>query len=132
MASSSSSGAEDDFCVSARTPSHKKGPVYMAKLIKQHTKARTKLTVNFDSKGNPKGKNGTNWRSFLGMVARSRIPITFNDWRKVPDHYKVTLWRDATSTVSWTIHPHRPLCPGPYRPHNQLCPGPFVHTNHFV
>ncbi|KAL9674868.1 hypothetical protein QQ045_003067 [Rhodiola kirilowii] len=92
----SSSSGEDNFCVSSRTPKQKKGHVYMSGLVKQHTKAGTKLTVNFDSKGNPKGKNGNNWRSYLGTVARSRIPITYNDWRKVPDHYKLTLWRDAT------------------------------------
>ncbi|KAL9677957.1 hypothetical protein QQ045_015795 [Rhodiola kirilowii] len=75
---------------------HNKGPVYMAKLIKQHIVAGTKITINFDSKGNPKGKKGDTWRSFLGIMARSRVLITYNDWRKVPDHYKETLWRDAT------------------------------------
>ncbi|KAL9668262.1 hypothetical protein QQ045_002641 [Rhodiola kirilowii] len=99
MASSSSSSGADDFCVSSRTSRHKKGPVYMAKLIKQHTAAGTKLTINFDRKGNPKGKKGDTWRSFLGMVARSRVPITYPDWRKVPDHYKITLWRDATVSL---------------------------------
>ncbi|KAL9673219.1 hypothetical protein QQ045_029473 [Rhodiola kirilowii] len=95
-----SSSGEDEYCVSSRTPRHKKGPVYMAKLIKQHTVAGTKITINFDSKGNLRGKKGDTWRSFFGMVARSRIPITYNDWRKVPDHYKETLWRDENVSFS--------------------------------
>lgn len=94
MASSSSSD-EDDICTSSGKSRQKKGPVYMSKLIKKHTLNGTKITVNFDQKKRPIGNDGVVWRSFLGMVARSRVPITYSDWRKVPNHYKETLWREA-------------------------------------
>lgn len=98
MPSSSSSG-EDNFCIASRTKKGKRGPVYMAKLVKEHTMKGTKLTVQFDDRCDPRGDNATTWRSYLCMLARSRVPITFSDWRKVPSHYKETLWRDATVSL---------------------------------
>lgn len=41
-----------------------------------------KETVRYNKKGQPYGKEATNLISALGMIVRSTVPITANDWRK--------------------------------------------------
>ncbi|KAL9671734.1 hypothetical protein QQ045_009305 [Rhodiola kirilowii] len=97
MAQSSSNG-DEDFCVEqcAPTMKTKRGPSLMLDLIRRHRDAGTKMTVEFSYTGYPLGKIGDNWRSYLGAVVRTRIPIDFPDWRKVPSKLKDLMWNEAT------------------------------------
>ncbi|KAL9677400.1 hypothetical protein QQ045_005629 [Rhodiola kirilowii] len=97
MAQSSSSG-EEDFRVEqcAPTKKTKRGPSLMLDLIRRHREAGTKITVEFSDTGYPLGKIGDNWRSYLGTVVHTRIPIDFTDWRKVPSKVKDVMWNEPT------------------------------------
>ncbi|KAL9665117.1 hypothetical protein QQ045_020527 [Rhodiola kirilowii] len=97
MSQSSSSG-DEDFHVEqcAPTKKTKRGPSLMLDLIRRHMEAGTKMSVEFSDTGYLLGKIGDNLRSYLGTVVRTRIPIDFPDWRKVPSKLKDLMWNEAT------------------------------------
>ncbi|KAL9678014.1 hypothetical protein QQ045_015852 [Rhodiola kirilowii] len=98
--SSSSNSSEDDHNDTSGTVPKKRGLVYMSRFIKRHKEAGTKATVEWNRRGNPLGKVADNWRNYLGVVVRCRVPIIHTDWRKVPKHFKDNVWREATIRAS--------------------------------
>ncbi|KAL9672931.1 hypothetical protein QQ045_029184 [Rhodiola kirilowii] len=94
---SSSSSSEDDHNDTSGKVPNKRGLVYMGRFVKRHKDAGIKATVEWDRRGNPIGKVGDNWRSYLGTLVRCRVPIVHSDWRKVPKHFKNYVWREATA-----------------------------------
>ncbi|KAL9683102.1 hypothetical protein QQ045_014917 [Rhodiola kirilowii] len=111
MARSSSSG-EKDFHVEQRTTKKtKRDSSLMLDMIRRHREDGTKITVEFDAKGYPIGNAGDTWRSYLGVVVRTRIPIEYTNWRKVPQTCKDVMWNEAT--VIYSIIPLSYLFLGP-------------------
>lgn len=51
-----------------------------------------KEIVQYNKKGQPHGKEHTDLESTLGMLARTTVPITYNDWREVPEDFKHKMW----------------------------------------
>ncbi|KAM7470937.1 hypothetical protein LguiA_009120 [Lonicera macranthoides] len=41
------------------------------------------------------GEGSSKFKSKLGKLVRTHIPITYHDWRVVPDAYKEDVWNDA-------------------------------------
>ena len=41
------------------------------------------------------GEGSNKFKSNLGKLVRTHIPITYHDWRVVPDAYKEDVWNDA-------------------------------------
>ena len=53
-----------------------------------------KLPVGWNSRGQPVDPNKAKFVSYIGVVARRTVPITYDNWRKVPDTLKDTIWDD--------------------------------------
>ena len=48
--------------------------------------------VMYNSYGVPVGKKRNDLRNYIGVIVRERVPIIYDDWRKVPLDIKETLW----------------------------------------
>ena len=48
--------------------------------------------VMYNSYGVPVGKKKNDLRNYIGVIVRERVPIIYDDWRKVPLDIKETLW----------------------------------------
>ncbi|KAK9677587.1 hypothetical protein RND81_11G153600 [Saponaria officinalis] len=75
-------------------------------------KIREPRQIEFDQQGTPIGDGKTHFASDLGVIARN-ILITYEDWSKVPEGEKETIWRDikaksekARAAQKNNIHPH--------------------------
>ncbi|KAL9666926.1 hypothetical protein QQ045_001270 [Rhodiola kirilowii] len=95
MSHSSSTGEKDFHVEQHTTKKTKRGPSYMLDLIRSHRENGTKIPIEFDAIGYPLGKAGDTWRSYLGVVARTRVPIEYTYWRKVPQTCKDVMWNEA-------------------------------------
>lgn len=51
--------------------------------------------VQLNDKGEPIGKEGGNMQSFIGVQARTKIPINISDWRDVDDDEKQKIWESV-------------------------------------
>ncbi|KAH7853541.1 hypothetical protein Vadar_003777 [Vaccinium darrowii] len=51
-----------------------------------------KKVIEYNDKGHPIGENSKKYASYLGVLARTMVPISHGDWFKVPPHIKVKLW----------------------------------------
>ncbi|XP_074274291.1 uncharacterized protein LOC141598502 [Silene latifolia] len=54
-----------------------------------------KLTVDFDDDGEPIGKNGAKYTSYVGLLGRAKVPITIKTWKDVEEDLKVKIWEDV-------------------------------------
>ncbi|KAK9675834.1 hypothetical protein RND81_11G034800 [Saponaria officinalis] len=63
-------------------------------------KIREPGQIEFDQQGTPIGDEKTHFASDLGVIARN-IRITYEDWSKVPEGKKETIWRDVKK--KWNI-----------------------------
>ncbi|KAL6124651.1 hypothetical protein ACLB2K_077163 [Fragaria x ananassa] len=69
-----------------------RGMVTMQRVSHRLTRG-IKLTVEFNAKGQPFGKVAGEMQSYTGVLARTKIPISFNDWRtKKLDDEKQKIW----------------------------------------
>ena len=50
-------------------------------------------TVEFNVYGVPVGKGRNELRTYIGVIVRETISITYDDWRIVPLEIKDTLWQ---------------------------------------
>ena len=51
--------------------------------------------VQLNDKGEPIGKEGGNMQLFIGVQARTKIPINISDWRDVDDDEKQKIWESV-------------------------------------
>ncbi|KAL6218702.1 hypothetical protein ACLB2K_011912 [Fragaria x ananassa] len=65
--------------------------VTMARVTKRLIR-RIKLPIESDDRGTPIGKNAAYMQSYIGVLARTTIPIIFDDWRNVDDEPKEKIW----------------------------------------
>ncbi|KAL6223071.1 hypothetical protein ACLB2K_006461 [Fragaria x ananassa] len=65
--------------------------VTMARVTKRLIRG-IKLPIESDDRGTPIGKNAADTQSYIGVLARTAIPIIFDDWRNVDDEPKEKIW----------------------------------------
>ncbi|KAL6213606.1 hypothetical protein ACLB2K_013053 [Fragaria x ananassa] len=65
--------------------------VTMARVTKRLIRG-IKLPIESDDGGTPIGKNAADMQSYIGVLARTTIPIIFDDWRNVDDEPKEKIW----------------------------------------
>ncbi|KAL9685109.1 hypothetical protein QQ045_022556 [Rhodiola kirilowii] len=88
---------EEDFRVEQRTTKKtKRGPSLMLDLIRRHKENGTKIRVKFNATDYPVGNAGDNWRSYLGAVVCTRVPIDYTNWSKVPQTVNDVMWNEET------------------------------------
>ena len=51
-----------------------------------------KLSVSFNAKGEPFGKEAGEMQSYIGVLARSKPLIWHETWNCVPDDIKTKIW----------------------------------------
>ncbi|KAL9688257.1 hypothetical protein QQ045_032676 [Rhodiola kirilowii] len=72
----------------------KRGPTCMKNFIEQH-KDGTKVQVTIEADGTIGGEVRTSFRTYIGTVAKSRIPITYKNWKLVPKELRETVWEET-------------------------------------
>ncbi|KAL8553855.1 hypothetical protein ACS0TY_002215 [Phlomoides rotata] len=56
--------------------------------------------VDFDKLGRPIGENGTKLQSYIGVLAREKVKITYPTWKYVPKDIKEQIWKAMTLTFN--------------------------------
>ena len=52
-----------------------------------------KIVVRYNKRGVPYGQEAAELATYLGVLARTSVPITIKDWRMVPKDFKDMLWQ---------------------------------------
>nr|XP_011465663.1 PREDICTED: uncharacterized protein LOC105351828 [Fragaria vesca subsp. vesca] len=65
--------------------------VTMARVTKRLIRV-IQLPIECDDHGTPVGPNAKDMQSYIGVLARTTVPIIFDDWRNVDDEYKDKIW----------------------------------------
>lgn len=65
----------------------KRGPVTMHRIVRRKMLGM-KYTVSFNSKGEPYGSAAGEMQSYIGVLARTKAPIWYDSWKKVPKERK--------------------------------------------
>lgn len=69
----------------------KRGPVTMHRIVRRKMLG-IKLTVLFNAKGEPYGPAATEMASYVGVLARTKAPIWYDNWKRVPKERKNKIW----------------------------------------
>lgn len=69
----------------------KRGPVTMHRIVRRKILGM-KLPVPFNAKGEPYGQAGAEMQSYIGVLARTKPPIWYDTWKKVPKERKTKIW----------------------------------------
>ena len=51
-----------------------------------------KLTLTFNAKGEPYGDEAGEMQSYIGVLARTKVPIWHDSWKQVPEQTKNNIW----------------------------------------
>ncbi|KAL5583165.1 hypothetical protein UlMin_015607 [Ulmus minor] len=71
-----------------------RGPTYMPKVIRKKIQGE-RMPVSINRRGQFVGHNGTELQSYLGVLARQNVPISFPSWPKVSRELKDKIWEQA-------------------------------------
>ena len=69
----------------------KRGAVTMHRIIRRKMLGEKK-TVSFNAKGEPYGTVATEMQSYIGVLARTKAPIWYENWKRVPKERKNKIW----------------------------------------
>ena len=72
----------------------KRGMVTMAQVTTTVIRGQ-RIVVQLTEKGEPIGKEAGNMQSFIGVLARTKIPISIPDWRDVDEDEKQKIWESV-------------------------------------
>lgn len=90
---SSNKGSE---CTQSST--NKRGRTQMHCLAMQRVQG-IREEVEFNHLGQPIGKVGTQLQSFIGVLAREKVKITYETWRSVPDSVREDIWQSVNVRI---------------------------------
>lgn len=68
-----------------------RGSVSLSRLSKRRVKG-IKEEVEFNKNGQPIGKIAIEMQSYIGVLARKEIKISYKKWKLVPKEVKDTIW----------------------------------------
>ncbi|KAK9904521.1 hypothetical protein M0R45_000604 [Rubus argutus] len=78
----------------------KRNPVTMPRMTTSRI-LKKRLTVEFDKDGTPIGKNGDALQSYIGVLARSKIPISIESWTdKIIATEKNNIWETILTSFN--------------------------------
>ncbi|KAJ1409137.1 hypothetical protein SESBI_23031 [Sesbania bispinosa] len=66
-------------------------------------KENRKFEVGWYNKDQPIDPNKAKFASYLGLVAKTMVPITIDDWKTTPQHIKDKVWNDVTSRMKYVL-----------------------------
>lgn len=76
-----------------------RGATQMKKVIKNRSKGKLGK-IEYNELGQPYEEENINFQSFLGVLARSHIPITAKNWDEVDDEIKQHIWHIANVIIN--------------------------------
>ncbi|KAL5547333.1 hypothetical protein UlMin_007020, partial [Ulmus minor] len=79
-----------------------RGATYMPRVLKKRLLGE-RVKVVFNSRGQAVGENGIELQSYIGVLTRQTIPLTFREWRKVPKELKEKIWEEIH--ISYDVDP---------------------------
>ncbi|KAH6833591.1 hypothetical protein C2S53_005395 [Perilla frutescens var. hirtella] len=79
-----------------------RGNVNLGRLSSRRVKG-IKQVVDFNKHGQPIGQVGTEMQSYIGMLARKEVKITYKSWKVVPNEVKDTIWELVN--LAYTVDP---------------------------
>ena len=71
----------------------RRGKTVCTAVIKARSEGR-KISVEFNQFGVAIGEGSTHMTSRIGSLVRFHIPLSFNDWRVVPNEFKDIIWSE--------------------------------------
>ncbi|XP_073060010.1 uncharacterized protein [Primulina eburnea] len=75
-----------------------RGRTHLDKLSRQRVQGIRK-EVRFNLLGQPVGEVAAEMQSYIGVLAREKVKITYNTWKQVPSKVKELIWE----SVNWTF-----------------------------
>ncbi|KAI9111948.1 hypothetical protein K1719_017638 [Acacia pycnantha] len=75
-----------------------RGTTTMGALVARCQNQKKRLHVEFDADMNTIGKEEDNFISYLGYLARSKVPIVYSSWKLVPQKTKELIWSQILQT----------------------------------
>lgn len=95
---------EENITQSSTGPECKKrkgrGSTRLPDVIKDRSLG-VKKVISYDDKGRPTGKNRAKLSSYLGVLARTMVPLSHKDWSEVPNVIKERLWCSVLVRISF-------------------------------
>ncbi|KAJ1378614.1 hypothetical protein SESBI_47648, partial [Sesbania bispinosa] len=73
------------------------------KNVAKAKKENMKFEVGWNNKDQPIDPNKAKFASYLGLVAKTVVPITIDDWKITPQHIKDKVWNDVTVIFPYSI-----------------------------
>lgn len=73
----------------------KRGMVTMNRITRGLIRKRRRK-VKFNAKGVPVGPVASEMQSYIGVLARTKVPISVMDWREVDEEAKQKIWEQVT------------------------------------
>ncbi|KAI9077158.1 hypothetical protein K1719_040864 [Acacia pycnantha] len=70
----------------------------MGALVTRRQNQKKRLHVEFDADMNTIGKEEDSFISYLGYLARSKVPIVYSSWKLVPQKTKELIWSQILQT----------------------------------
>ena len=80
---------------SSRTP---RGRTMMHCLSIQRTKG-IKKDVTFNQHGQPIGETAKKMQSYIGVLVREKVKITYDNWKEVPNDVKDSIWEAVNVSI---------------------------------
>lgn len=89
--SKSNKAEEEDENITGGLRLLKRGMVTMSRITRRLIRGK-KLKVMFNANGEPVGAAATEMQSYIGVLARTKVPISVPDWREVDPEIKQKIW----------------------------------------
>ena len=83
--------ANEEPTSSSEKVKRKRGPITMPRVVKARSHGEVK-EVTYNRKGQSLGEVNTEMQSYLGVIARTTVPINFENWLSVPEELKNKIW----------------------------------------
>lgn len=81
----------------------KRGAVTMQRIVRRKILG-IKLPVDFNAKGEAYGKAAAEMQSYIGVLARTKPPIWYDTWKKVPKERKTKIWDCVQVTNTFYLY----------------------------
>ena len=78
-----------------------RGRTRMKHVVKRRTEGCPRPKIQVNCKGQPIGRESTQMMSYLGVLARSKIPITYKSWKNVPAPDKDVIWEEIMVSIQF-------------------------------
>ncbi|BFG30845.1 hypothetical protein CerSpe_171190 [Prunus speciosa] len=91
MRFSSTSEKDSSTATFVEEPKSGRGISTMSRVVKRKIE-KVKPMVEFNKKGRPHGKAAVEMQSYIGVLARTRVPLVDKKWTQIPKDVREQIW----------------------------------------